>query len=57
MFYTNGGKIKLGSAIYSLSSKEGEKVEKALCVANGPLSKWNIVAHEVLRAEDLYRLL
>ena len=37
------------------------RVEKALCIVNGRLSKRNIVAHEVLAellgAEDLYRLL
>ena len=59
--YTDGGKIGLGTAIYALSSKENEGVEKALCIANGRLSKRNIVAHEVLAellgAEDLYRLL
>ena len=51
----------LGSSKYALSSKEGEKVEKALCIANGRLCKRNIVAHEVLAellgAEDLNRIL
>ena len=61
LVYTDGGKIGLGSAIYALSSKENESIEKALCIANGRLSKRNIVEHEVLAellgAEDLYRLL
>ena len=51
----------MGTAIYALSSKGDEKVEKALCIVNGRLCKRNIVAHEVLAgllgAEDLYRLL
>merc|ERR1712215_599224 len=59
--YTDGGKIGLETAIYALSSKDDEAVEKALCIANGRLGKRNIVAHEVLAgllgAEDLYRLL
>ena len=32
MVYTDGGKIGLGSAIYALSSKDNEKVAKALCI-------------------------
>ena len=58
LVYTDEGKIGLGTAIYALSSKGDEKIEKALCIANGRLCKRNIVAHEVLAgAEDLYCLL
>ena len=45
LVYTDGGKIGLGYAIYALSSKENESIEKALSIANGRLSKCNIVAH------------
>ena len=48
LVYSDGGKIGLGTAIYALSSKNDDTVEKALCIANGRLSKRNIVAHEVL---------
>ena len=45
----------------ALSSQNGEDVERALCIANGRLSKRNVVAHEVLAgvlgAEDLYKIL
>ena len=61
LVYTDGGKIGLGTAIYALSSKGDEKIEKALCIANGRLCKRNIVAHEVLAgllgAEDLYSII
>ena len=47
--------------VYALSSQDGENVERALCLANGRLSKRNVVAHEVLAGilgvEDLYRIL
>ena len=48
LVYVDGGRIVLGDSIYALSSQDGERGEKALCIANGRLCKRNIVAHEVL---------
>ena len=59
--YLDGGKAGLGTCLYAISTMDGENIEKALCLANGRLSKRNVVAHEILSkvlgSEDLYRLL
>ena len=51
----------MGNCLYALSTQDGDNVERALCLANGLLSKRNLVAHEVLATvlgiEDLYRIL
>ena len=56
----DGGRPGLGSCLYAISTEDDEHIEKALCLADGRLSKRNIVAHEilskVLAGEDLYRL-
>ena len=61
LLYLDGGKAGLGDCLYALSTQDGENVERALCLANGRLSKRNVVAHEVLAtvlgSEDLYRVL
>ena len=61
LVYVDSGRIGMGDAIYALSTKNGQEVENALCVASGKLSKWNIVALEVLSSllgeEDIYKLM
>merc|ERR1712055_830685 len=56
----DGGRPGLGSCLYAISTEDDEHVEKALCLADGRLSKRNIVANEilskVLAAEDLYKM-
>ena len=42
LIYIDGGRIGMGD---SICAKNGEDVEKALCIANWRLSKHNIVAH------------
>ena len=61
LVYLDGGRPGLGSVVYAVSTKDGVNIEKALCLANGKLSKRNVVANEILSkvlgGEDLYRLL
>ena len=61
LVYLDGGRPGLGTCLYAISTKDGENIEKALCLANGRLCKRNVVAHEIISkvhgGEDLYRLL
>ena len=61
LIYIDRGKVGMGDCLYALSTQDGENVERALCMANGRLSKRNVVDHEelatVLGIEDLYRIL
>ena len=56
----DGGRPGLGSCLYALRTEDDEHIKKALCLADGRLSKRNIVANEilskVLAAEDLYKM-
>ena len=61
LIYIDEGQAGMGDCLYALSTQDGENVERALCLANGLLSKRIVVAHEVLATvlgiEDLYRIL
>ena len=48
LVYIDGGRIRMRDCMYALSSQDVENVERALCLADGRLSKRNVVAHEVL---------
>ena len=48
LVYLDGGRPGLGSVVYAVSTKDGVNIEKALCLANGKLSKRNVFANEIL---------